>query len=76
VLGFAIVDSQSKADATAVWLTCREGSRVGHANAVVIRNDDERFDVKVWNLRATALDAVKNRERICRSRSGMSRTDT
>jgi hypothetical protein len=52
MLGFAIVDRQPKADATAVWLTCREGSRVSHTNAVVIANDDERYDIRVWNLTA------------------------
>lgn len=52
MLGFAIVDRQPKADATAVWLTCREGSQVGHTHAVVIPNDDERYDVRVWNLTA------------------------
>lgn len=53
MLGFAIVDRQPKADATAVWLTCRlDGSRVNHTNAVVISRDDNRHDVKVWNLTA------------------------
>lgn len=52
MLGFAIVDSQPSANETAVWLTCRDGSRVGHTNAVVIAHDDERHDDKVWNLTA------------------------
>lgn len=52
MLGFAIVDRQPTADATAVWLTCREGAVVRHTNAVVIANDDERYDVTVWNLTA------------------------
>ena len=52
MLGFAIVDRQPKAGATAVWLTGREGSRVGHTNAVVIAHDDERYDYKVWALTA------------------------
>lgn len=52
LLGFAILDSQPSSDETAVWLTCREGSRVGHTNAVVIRRDDEHHDYKVWSLTA------------------------
>jgi hypothetical protein len=53
MLGFAIVDRQPEADLTAVWLTCRlEGSRVNHTNAVVIAHDDDKHDVKVWNLTA------------------------
>ena len=52
MLGFAIVDRQPKASATAVSLTGREGSRVGHTNAVVIAHDDERYDYKVWALTA------------------------
>lgn len=51
MLGFAIVDRQPKAKATAVWLTCHlDGSRVNHTNAVVIAHDDDRHDIKVWNL--------------------------
>jgi hypothetical protein len=54
MLGFAIVDRQPTADATAVWLTCHiEGSRVNHTNAVVIAHDDERHDAKV---RALTID--------------------
>jgi hypothetical protein len=60
VLGFAIVDRQSTADATAVWLTCREGSRVSHTNAVVIPNDDERYDVRLWNLTADRAVVLTN----------------
>ncbi|WP_153995411.1 hypothetical protein [Mycobacteroides abscessus] len=52
LLGFAILDSQRSSDETAVWLTCRDGSRVGHTNAVVIRRDDEHHDYKVWSLTA------------------------
>lgn len=53
MLGFAIVDNQPTANATAVWLTCRiEGSRVNHTNAVVIAHDDERRDAKVRALTA------------------------
>lgn len=52
MLGFAIVDRQPSANETAVWLTCRDGSRVVHTNAVVIRHDDERHDDKVLNLTA------------------------
>ncbi len=53
MLGFAIVDNQPAATATAIWLTSRlEGSQVGHTNAVVIRHDDERHDTKVWNVTA------------------------
>lgn len=48
MLGFAIVDNRSGAGATAVWLTGRvEGLRVGHTNAVVVQDDDERHDLKV-----------------------------
>lgn len=52
LLGFAILDSQQSSDETAVWLTCRDGSRVGHTNAVVIGRDDEHHDYKVWSLTA------------------------
>jgi hypothetical protein len=52
MLGFAIVDRQPAANATAVWLTCREGSRAIHTNAVLIQHEDERHDAKVWNLTA------------------------
>lgn len=51
MLGFAIVDRQSAADATAVCLTCRiEDARANHTNAVVITHDDEWYDAKVWAL--------------------------
>jgi hypothetical protein len=51
MLGFAIVDNQPAAKATAVWLTCHiEGSQVSHTNAVVITHDDERHDAKVRAL--------------------------
>jgi hypothetical protein len=52
LLGFAIVDRQPTASATAVWLTGHEGSRVGHTNAVVIPHDDEWHDNKVRALTA------------------------
>lgn len=52
MLGFAIVDRQPKADATAVWLTSRERSRVSHTNAVVFSNDDDAYEIKLWNLTA------------------------
>jgi hypothetical protein len=51
MLGFAIVDRQPTATATAVWLTCRiEETRANHTNAVVIAHDDERYDAKVRAL--------------------------
>ena len=51
MLGFAIVDRQPKANATAVWLTTRvDRCRVNHTNAVVIQHDDERHDAKVRAL--------------------------
>ncbi|WP_454196045.1 hypothetical protein [Nocardia sp. Marseille-Q1738] len=54
MLGFAIVDRQLAADATAVWHTCHgEGVLVSHTNAVVISHDDERHDAKV---RALTID--------------------
>jgi hypothetical protein len=54
MLGFAIVDRQPAATATAVWLTSHiGGSRVNHTNAVVIAHDDERHDAKV---RALTID--------------------
>lgn len=52
MLGFAVVDRQPKAKATAIWLISREGSRVIPTNAVVISHDDERYDDKVWALTA------------------------
>ena len=60
MLGFAIVDRQPKASATAVWLTGREGSRVSHTNAVVIAYDDERYDDKVWALTADRAVVLTN----------------
>ncbi|WP_156628709.1 hypothetical protein [Mycobacterium sp. 1274756.6] len=51
MLGFAIVDKQPSADATAVWLTSRvEDTRANHTNAVVIAHDDEHYDYKIWAL--------------------------
>jgi hypothetical protein len=53
MLGFAIVDTKPTAKATAVWLTCHlDGCRVNHTNAVVIAHDDDRHEIKVWNLTA------------------------
>ena len=52
LLGFAIVDRQSNAGTTAVWLTSREGARVSHTNAVLIAHDDDRHDAKVRALTA------------------------
>jgi hypothetical protein len=61
MLGFAIVDRQPTANATAVWLTCRiEGSQVNHTNAVVIPRGDERHDAKVWNLTADRAVVLTN----------------
>ncbi len=60
MLGFAIVDRQPQASATAVWLTGREGSRVNHTNAVVIAHDDERYDEKVWALTADRAVVLTN----------------
>ncbi|MFV0495714.1 hypothetical protein [Mycobacterium sp.] len=65
MLGFAIVDRQPTAEATAVWLTSRiddpadrrkddsgepKGVRANHTNAVVISHDDDRHDAKVRSL--------------------------
>jgi len=48
MLGFAIVDCQPSARATAVWLTSRvDVARVGHTNAVVVQYDDTRHDTKI-----------------------------
>jgi hypothetical protein len=61
MLGFAIIDRQPTAKATAVWLTCRlEGSRVDHTNAVVIKHDDERHDAKIWHLTADRAVVLTN----------------
>jgi hypothetical protein len=61
MLGFAIVDRQPTANATAVWLTTRiEGSQVNHTNAVVIPHDDERHDAKVRNLTADRAVVLTN----------------
>jgi len=48
VAGFAIEYRLSQAFATAVWLSGREDSRVGHTNAVAIDHYDERYDYKIW----------------------------
>lgn len=50
MLGFAIVDRQHDAGATAIWLASREGARVRNTNAVVIQQDDETYDAKVQAL--------------------------
>lgn len=48
MLGFAIVDRQSAADATVVWLTSRTDTTiVRNTNAVVIPHDDPDHDCKV-----------------------------
>ncbi|WP_063016021.1 hypothetical protein [Nocardia nova] len=48
MLGFAIVDRQPAADATAVWLTSRTDTIiVRNTNAVVIPHDDPDHDSKV-----------------------------
>ncbi|MCU1648299.1 MAG: hypothetical protein JWN03_8574 [Nocardia sp.] len=53
MLGFAIVDRQPTAGATAVWVTSRIGStRVNNTNAVVIAHDDPEYDMKVRALTA------------------------
>lgn len=67
MLGFAIVDKQPTANATAVWLTSRiedsrykrkgdsdelKGVRVNHTNAVVIAHDDEQRNTKIRSLTA------------------------
>ncbi|WP_153809841.1 hypothetical protein [Nocardia sp. SYP-A9097] len=51
MLGFAIVDRQSAADATAIWLTSRTGrTSVNNTNAVVISHDDPDYDMKIRSL--------------------------
>lgn len=53
MLGFAIVDRQPTADATAVWLTNRiDTTIVRNTNAVVIRHDDPDHDRKIRSLTA------------------------
>ncbi|MFE3261429.1 hypothetical protein ACFXPS_33475 [Nocardia sp. NPDC059091] len=53
MLGFAIVDRQPAAYATAVWLTSRTGSTsVNNTNAVVISHGDPDYDTKVRALTA------------------------
>ncbi|MCV7315908.1 hypothetical protein H7J77_10185 [Mycolicibacillus parakoreensis] len=53
MLGFAIVDRQPGANATAVWLTTRvDDTRVNHTNAVLIDHHDEDYGYKVWALTA------------------------
>ncbi|MFC4127222.1 hypothetical protein [Nocardia rhizosphaerae] len=49
--GFAIIDRQPTADATAVWLTSRtDATTVGHTNAVVLADDDPGYVTKVRSL--------------------------
>ena len=53
MLGFAIVDKQPTADATAVWLTSRiDTTIVRNTNAAVIRHDDPDHDRKIRSLTA------------------------
>lgn len=53
MLGFAIVDRQPAADATAVWLTSRTGTtNVNNTNAVVISHSDPGYETKVRALPA------------------------
>ena len=56
MLGFAIVDRQPNATATAVWLTTHVGgTTVQHTNAVVINHDDDRCDKKIYALTADRI---------------------
>ncbi len=52
MLGFAIIDRQPAADATAVWVTSRTETFVRNTNAVVIAHDDPDYDTKVRSLTA------------------------
>ncbi|WP_405162058.1 hypothetical protein OG203_38010 [Nocardia sp. NBC_01499] len=53
MLGFAIIDRQPAADATAVWVISRTGNTsVNNTNAVVISHEDPRYDIKVHALTA------------------------
>lgn len=50
-MGFATVDRQPRADATAVWITSRTGDNfVRNTNAVVIAHDDPEYRAKVRAL--------------------------
>lgn len=56
MLGFAIVDRQPTATATAVWLTTHVGgTTVQHTNAVVLDHDDVRFGEKLHALTADRI---------------------
>lgn len=53
MFGFAIVDRQPTAEATAVWLTHRTDTTfVRNTNAVVIQHDDPDYERKVRSLTA------------------------
>lgn len=53
MLGFAIVDRQPSAAATAVWLTTHVGgTTVQHTNAVVIDLDEDEYGSKIYWLTA------------------------
>lgn len=52
MLGFAIIDRQSAADTTAVWVTSRTDTFVRNTNAAVIAHDDPDYDTKVRSLTA------------------------
>lgn len=56
MMGFAIVDRQPQADATAVWLTTHmDGATVQHTNAVVLDHADDRYDKKLYALTADRI---------------------
>lgn len=56
MLGFAIVDRQPTAAATAVWLTTHVGgTTVQHTNAVVIDLDDDEYGTKIYALTADRI---------------------
>lgn len=50
MLGFAIVNRQHDAGATAVWLTSREGARVTNTSAGVMQHHDETYISKIQAL--------------------------
>ncbi|WP_410876368.1 hypothetical protein [Nocardia sp. A7] len=50
--GFAIVDRQPVADASAIWQTTRTENLVRHTNAVIIEHNDPEYDVQVRSLTA------------------------
>ena len=56
MLGFAIVDRQTTATTTAVWLTTHVGgTTVQHTNAVVLDNDDPRYSEILYALTAARI---------------------